>query len=193
MQAFQFAQKIISTLSLDPLLPGYSAITFAIADKTQGKLGGYVDSSGNLVLGGIATSTLTSLGSGGNFDFSGSSGLLKFPQGGAGYATGAGGTVSQAASSKSNAVTLHKPSGQITMYPASLAAGTIVSFTLTNSHIAATDTLVLNHVSGGTPGSYTLNAEPAAGSAVINVRNNTAGALSEAIVVGFNLIKGTTN
>ncbi|HEY3897376.1 MAG TPA: hypothetical protein VGM54_02120 [Chthoniobacter sp.] len=81
MHAFQFAQKIISTLSLDPLLPGYSAITFALADKTQGKLGGYVDSNGNLVLGGITTSTLTSLGTAGNFDFSGSSGFFKTPSG----------------------------------------------------------------------------------------------------------------
>jgi hypothetical protein len=49
---------------------------------------------------------------------------------------------------------------------------------LTNTLIAAGDTLVLNHVSGGTPGSYTLNARCANGSATIDVRNNTAGSLS---------------
>jgi hypothetical protein len=47
----------------------------------------------------------------------------------------------------------------------------------------------LNHVSGGTPGSYLLNAQCAAGSATINVRNETAGSLSEAIVIQFVVIK----
>ena len=108
--------------------------------------------------------------------------------GGIGYATGAGGTVAQA-TSKSTGVTLSKFSGAITMDAASLAAATIVSFVLTNTNIAATDVLVLNHISGGTVGSYTLNAQAAAGSATINVRNNTAGALAEAIVIQFALIK----
>jgi len=109
----------------------------------------------------------------------------------AGYITGEGGTVTQA-TSKATAVTLNKKCGQITMHNASLAADTTVSFTLTNSTIAATDLLVLNHVSGGTAGSYLLNAQAAAGSASINVRNITAGSLSEAIVIGFAVIKAVT-
>jgi hypothetical protein len=109
----------------------------------------------------------------------------------AGYITGEGGTVTQA-TSKATAVTLNKKCGQITMHDASLAAATTVSFTLTNSTIAATDLLVLNHGSGGTAGSYLLNAQPAAGSASINVRNVTAGALAEAIVIDFAVIKAVT-
>ena len=109
----------------------------------------------------------------------------------AGYITGEGGTVTQA-TSKATAVTLNKKCGQITMHNASLAAATTVTFTLTNSTIAATDLLVLNHVSGGTAGAYLLNAQAAAGSASINVRNVTAGALSEAIVIGFAVIKAVT-
>jgi hypothetical protein len=105
-----------------------------------------------------------------------------------GYTTGAGGTVTQA-TSKSTGVTLNKLSGAITMNAAALAAGTIVSFTLTNSTLAATDVLILNHISGGTPGSYSLNARCAAGSATIDVRNNTSGSLSEAIVIQFAVIK----
>lgn len=108
--------------------------------------------------------------------------------GGIGYSTGAGGTVTQA-TSKATGVTLSKASGAITMNAAALAAGTIVSFVLTNTSIAATDVLVLNHISGGTVGSYLLNAQCAAGSATINVRNETAGSLSEAIVIQFALIK----
>ena len=106
----------------------------------------------------------------------------------AGYITGEGGAVTQA-TSKSTGVTLDKRCGQITMNGAALNAATTVSFTLTNNTIAATDLLVLNHVSGGTAGAYLLNAQCGAGSASINVRNITAGNLSEAIVIGFAVIK----
>ena len=109
----------------------------------------------------------------------------------AGYITGEGGTVTQA-TSKSTGVTLNKRCGQVTMHNATLNANTTVSFTLTNSTIAATDLLVLNHVSAGTAGSYVLNAQCAAGSASINVRNITAGNLSEAIVIGFAVVKAAT-
>lgn len=111
---------------------------------------------------------------------------------GIGYATGAGGTITQA-TNKATAVTLNTVTGAITMNNAALAAGTIVSFTLTDSAIAATDVFVLNHISGGTIGSYTLNAQAAAGTATINIRNNTAGSLSEAIVIEFAVLKGVTS
>lgn len=107
----------------------------------------------------------------------------------AGYVSG--GTVTQA-TSKSTGVTLSTMSGQITLNNAALAAATIVSFTLTNTLLNAGDLLVLNHVSGGTAGSYGLNARCAAGSATIDVRNNSAGSLSEAIVIGFAVIKAAT-
>jgi hypothetical protein len=107
----------------------------------------------------------------------------------AGYITGEGGVVTQA-TSKSTGVTLNKKCGEITLNGAALAAATIVSFTLTNTAIGANDLLVLNHSSGGTAGAYTLNAQCASGSASINVRNATAGSLSEAIVIRFAVIKG---
>lgn len=109
-----------------------------------------------------------------------------------GYEAGAGGVVTQE-TNKTTGVTLNASSGQITMNGAALNADTTVSFTLTNSRIAASDVLILNHVSAGTGGAYTLNARPAAGSAVINVRNVTGGSLSEAIVIGFAVIKGATS
>jgi hypothetical protein len=113
--------------------------------------------------------------------------------GGLGYSrdTGTGGTVTQA-TNKSTPVTLNKACGEITMNGAALSAGAIVSFTLTNSEIAATDVLILNHVTTGTRGAYGLNAQCQAGSAVIYVRNNSAGSLSEAIVIRYALIKGST-
>ena len=106
----------------------------------------------------------------------------------AGYITGQGGAVTQA-TSKSTAVTLNNRCGQITMNNATLNAATTVSFTLTNNTITAHDLLVLNHVSAGTAGAYLLNAQCAAGSASINVRNITAGNLGEAIVIGFAVVK----
>ena len=53
--------------------------------------------------------------------------------------------------------------------------------------------LILNHISGGTVGSYTLNAQAGAGAATINVRNNTAGALAEAVVIQFAVIKAVSS
>lgn len=112
---------------------------------------------------------------------------------GLGYATGAGGTVTQA-TSKATAVTLNKVCGEITLNAASLAADTTVSFVLTNSAIAATDMLLLNHVTTGTFGGYTLNAHgAAAGSVTIDVHNVTAGALAEALVIRFVVFKAVTS
>jgi len=108
-----------------------------------------------------------------------------------GYGAGAGGTQTQG-TDKATGVTLNARCGQITMNAASLAANTAVSFTLTNSQIAATDLLVINHVSGGTTGAYMFGARAAAGSATVTVRNVTSGSLSEALVIGFAVIKAST-
>jgi hypothetical protein len=112
---------------------------------------------------------------------------------GIGYAAGAGGTVSQGSGSgKATGVTLNTVTGLITMDSATLNADTTVSFTLMNSAISSTDTIILNHVSGGTAGAYTLNAQASSGSASINVRNVTAGNLGEAIVIRFAVIKSVS-
>ena len=93
---------------------------------------------------------------------------------------------------KTTGVTLNRPSGRITTNNAGLNAATIVSFVLTSSAIAAGDSILLNHVSGGTIGSYTLNGRCGAGSATIDIRNNTAGTLSEALVISFQIHKSNT-
>ncbi len=111
---------------------------------------------------------------------------------GLGYGTGAGGTVTQA-TSKSTAVTLNKPTGAITMNNAALASNTTVSFVLNNSVIEASDVLVINHNGIGTSANYQIWARCIAGAATINVRNITAGSLSDALVINFAIIKGTTS
>lgn len=121
-----------------------------------------------------------------------SQGIVSTGPDGIGYATGAGGTVTQQ-TNKATGVTLNKICGDITLNGAALAAGAIVSFILTNSCIAAGDALILNHVTTGTFGPYLLNAHGfGAGSCTIDVRNTSAGSLSEAIVIRFAVIKAVT-
>ena len=104
-----------------------------------------------------------------------------------------GGTVTQA-TNKSTGVTLNTESGQITMNNAALAAAAEVTFTVTNSKIAATDVVVANHGSAGTAGSYLVNANTmASGSFKVTVSNVSGGSLSEAIVINFVALKGASS
>lgn len=125
--------------------------------------------------------------------FAGTGGITSSsPTAGIGYTTGAGGTVTQG-TSKSTGVTLNKVSGAITMNNAALNNNTTVSFTLTNSAIAAADTPYVIHSSAGTGGGYIVQVNTvAAGSCQISVRNISGGSLSEAIVLSFELHKGAT-
>lgn len=111
---------------------------------------------------------------------------------GLGFYTGAGGTITQG-TSKATAFTLSKMCGQITTAADALNAGIIVSSTWTNTLIAATDVVVINHKSGGTLGAYTVNVSCLAGTATLTLRNNTAGNLSEALVISFAVIKAVTS
>jgi len=115
--------------------------------------------------------------------------LLGSAESAVGYSTGTGGTVTQA-TSKSTGVTLNKRCGQITMNNAALSAAAEVSFTFTNSTIAATDVVVTAISSGATAGAYNTHVDAiAAGSCRISITNFSAGPLSEAIVLNFAVIK----
>jgi len=127
----------------------------------------------------------------GNVAVGGAGGIYITDIGTIGYSTGSGGTVTQGGN-KSTGVTLNKPSGEITMAATNLAAATTVQFTLTNSVIAARDLLLINIVGGvATGAAYNLDANCSAGSAVISVRNITAGTLGEALVLRYAVIKGS--
>ena len=112
---------------------------------------------------------------------------------GVGYAAGAGGAVTQA-TSKSTGVTLNKASGKITTNAASLAAGALVAFAVTNSAVAASDTIILNLASGNAAaGAYRYWVEGvAAGSFKIAVENRSGGALAEALVFNFAVLKAVS-
>jgi hypothetical protein len=104
---------------------------------------------------------------------------------GVGYATGAGGTVTQA-TSRTTGVTLNKTTGAITLFS---AAGTTVAatFTVTNSTVAATDVIILNQKSGTDLYDLMVTAV-AAGSFNITFRT-TGGTTTETPVFNFAVIK----
>jgi hypothetical protein len=105
-----------------------------------------------------------------------------------GYSAAAQGTATQA-TDKSTGVTINKSAGRITMNNAALAGNTAVSFTLTNNTVSANDTIIVNISGGGTAAAYTTYiSSMAAGSAVVTLRNMTAGSLSEAVIINFSVL-----
>jgi len=94
---------------------------------------------------------------------------------------------------KTSDVTLNNLSGQIVMDSNPLAASASATFTLTNSYIAAGDTVVVTMGPGGTLDAYTVAVRSVAdGAARIQVTNVSAGSLSESPVVNFAVIKAVT-
>ena len=125
---------------------------------------------------GIATGT--SLAVTGAINSSGTAGI--------GYATGAGGTVTQA-TSRTTGVTLNKTTGSITLFSAAGSA-TAATFTVTNSTVAATDVIILNQKSGTDLYNLMVTAV-AAGSFNISFRT-TGGTTTETPTFSFAVIKG---
>jgi hypothetical protein len=110
-----------------------------------------------------------------------------------GYSAGNGATVTQNGN-KTNAVTINKLSGQITMVNSALAAAAEVAFTVNNSTVAATDVVIVNIQSVGTAGSYLVSVGAVAnGSFSITLSNASGGSLSQAVVLNFIVLKGVAN
>jgi hypothetical protein len=105
-----------------------------------------------------------------------------------GYGSGAGGTVTQG-TSRTTGVTLNKPTGAITMFTAA-GSTTAATFTVTNSFVAATDTISVNQKSGTNLYNFIITAVTA-GSFNITFYT-TGGTSSDAPVINFNVIKGVT-
>jgi len=90
---------------------------------------------------------------------------------GLGYGTGAGGVVTQV-TSESTAVTLDRPTGQITGFTVSLGANTVTEFVVNNSVVTQYDNIVLTPVSG-------FNGSDQLG---LDVTNVTTGAFTVRII-----------
>ena len=120
-------------------------------------------------------------------------GTLSLTGGTLGYGTGAGGTVTQA-TSKSTAVTLNKPCGQITMNNAALAAGGTVLFQVTNSLALSSSIVVVNANANPAGEFYSVWCSHSfAGGFFVCIRNITAVPLSDALVLNFALLTGATS
>lgn len=132
---------------------------------------------------GGAASSFASLTSAAGITTSGPTGA------GLGYATGAGGTVAQG-TDRTTTVVLSKLSGQITTQATSLAAGAEVSFTVTNTTVAATDVVVLNITPGGTGTPFAYVSTVGSGSFQITLTNlHGTTADTSADVINFAVIK----
>lgn len=151
--------------------------------------------SGNATIGGtlgvtgastLAAVTATSLATTAGITSSGPTGA------GIGYATGAGGAVTQA-TNRTTAVTLSKLAGQITTNNASLAAEAAAAFTVTNTAVAIGDVVVVSQQSGSNGGNTNVYVSTvAAGSFQITVANNNAAAGTAetgAIIINYAVIK----
>jgi hypothetical protein len=107
-----------------------------------------------------------------------------------GYATGAGGAVTQITNA-STGVTLSKPTGQITTVALTTSAAAEEAFEVTNTLVDANDVIVVSttYAGAGKPIVFVTNV----GSSVftINVTNvHASAALDAVVVINFAVIKG---
>lgn len=114
---------------------------------------------------------------------------------GIGYATGAGGAVTQL-TNRTTGVTINKVSGTITTNNASLAAEVSATFVVTNSAVAIGDVVVVSQQSGSNGGNTdVVVVVTTAGSFSIMVANNNAAAGTAetgAILINFAVIKAVS-
>lgn len=138
--------------------------------------------------------TFLSFGGNLNLDLNGNGYALAVSALGLGFGAGSGGTVTQA-TSKSTSVTLNKPAGQITMNNAALLAATTVGFVVNDSVVGGADTVQVTLAGGyADAAAYQVWAGGgSAGSFAIYLRNISLGTLSEAVVINFTVLKGSTS
>jgi hypothetical protein len=108
-----------------------------------------------------------------------------------GYTGDASGSTIQFGSVKTQSVNLNKPTGSIFLNNGSIPANASIAFILNNSVIQEGDLILVNHISGGTPGAYNMLARLGSNpfEAEIVIRNITAAALAENIVINFFILR----
>lgn len=179
----RFADKVVEALRAAPTPYSIAAGALGLINPLLGTLGAYINAAGALVapLGAAITGALAATGA--ITSSSASAGI--------GYATGAGVAATQG-TSVTTTVVANGVCGTITTFAQTLAAGVDVSFTFTNSAIAANDVVVVSTKSyGGTADGIPVASvqATAAGSCIINIRNTGAVTLDALVVLNFAVIK----
>jgi hypothetical protein len=159
--------------------------TKRLASKNDaGTVSDYVDLTSTQTLAGktlttpvIGVATGTSLAVTAALTSSGTAGV--------GYATGAGGVVTQL-TSRTTGVTLNKITGAITLF-STAGQTTHQSFTVTNSTVVATDTIIA-HQKSGTDTLIVLVRNVSAGSFQLSIAT-TGGVTVESPVIKFTVLK----
>ena len=165
------------SISKTLLFTSPTMVTPALGTVASGVISACTSTSMVMVTPVIGAATGTSLAATGAVTSSGTAGV--------GYATGAGGAVTQI-TSRTTGVTLDKIAGAITMFSAA-GTTTAATFTVTNSTVAATDVIILNQKSGTDLYDLMVTAV-AAGSFNLTFRT-TGGTTTETPVFNFAVIK----
>jgi len=164
-------------LSVTNLFTSPTFVTPALGTVASGVISACTSTSMVLTTPAIGAATGTSLTATGTIVSTGTAGV--------GYATGAGGAVTQI-TSRTTGVTLNKTTGAITLFSAA-GSSTAATFTVTNSTVAATDVVILNQKSGTDLYDLMVTAV-AAGSFNLTFRT-TGGTTTETPVFNFAVIK----
>jgi hypothetical protein len=164
-------------LSITLLFTSPTFVTPALGTVASGNISACTSTSMALTTPVIGAATGTSLTATGTIVSTGTAGV--------GYATGAGGAVTQI-TSRTTGVTLNKTAGAITLVSAAGSA-TAATFTVTNSTVAETDVIILNQKSGTDLYDLMVTAV-AAGSFNLTFRT-TGGTTTESPVFNFAVIK----
>ena len=181
------ATDIIS-LSLRTLSTGATASTITInfGDGDSTTVGGiiYAHGTDSMIFRVNALNRFT-IDNGGSGRFLGGV-TSASPTVGVGYATGAGGAITQI-TSRTTGVTLNNACGQITLFSATTTAGQTSSIVVTNSSVSVGDVIFISQQTGS--GIYFFTTKAAAGSFTLSIYTPAAVAVAEAPVLNFAVIK----
>lgn len=166
-------------------------ILIAYGSSVPGSVAGYAPGCKFIKTNGtsVATTPFVNIGTKAAANFVTEGSLSTSPTIGIGYATGAGGSVTQITSS-STGVTLNTVCGRITTVALTTAAGADEQFTVTNSAVAATDVVIITTTYAGAGTIMVSTSKVAAGAFDVVITNlHAANALNAVAVLNFAVIK----
>lgn len=171
---------------MDNVYPNGQDVNLSRTDLTVKTL----TSSGAVSTGALTPTTVTASGAISGTTITGSGAVTSTSATtSSGYATGAGGAVTQLTDATTTVV-LSKPCGQITTVALTTAAAGEEVFQLTNTLLTATDVLAVSTTYAGAGVPIVFVTGMTAGSCKINITNvHAANALNAVLVINFAIIR----